>query len=330
MSKKAAAGFFWLVVILFISIITALMYGSSKIAPADIIYALTHPQIKSQIAVIIFKLRIPRIILGLLVGAGLSCCGGSFQAILRNSLAEPYTLGVASGAAFAVTLAAMLGLSAIYLPFFAFFGSLSTISLVYAIAARKRFSNPTLILGGVTLSLLLSSMVLLLFALSKQADVYHSIMWLMGDLTLSDIKLIKISAFFILPGILSLIFLGRDIDVLCLGEEKAKHLGLNVSGVKAIIFFLASLITGACIAVSGVIGFVGLIIPHIVRFAFGISHRTLLPAAGILGAAFLVFCDTLARTIVSPLELPVGVITGIFGGIFFLTLLVRSGKWEVI
>lgn len=327
MKPKFCLGLLFLILIA--SIYFALISGSAKLSPKEIVSALTHPEISSQAAAIIWKLRIPRIILGLLVGAGLACCGTVFQAILRNGLAEPYTLGISSGAALGATFGIVLNLSSAYTVFFSFLGSLATIFLVYAIAARKRFSNPTLILSGVTLGLLFSSLVLLIFSLAKPEAAHSAIIWLMGILSYTQGGLLKLVAIFIIIGVSVLIILGRDIDIICLGEEKAKHLGLEVSSLKKLLFLISSLITAGCVSSCGIIGFVGLIIPHICRLLMGINHRRLLPAAVLLGAAFLVFCDTLARTIISPLELPVGVITGIFGGIFFLSLLLRAKNWEL-
>jgi len=281
----------------------------------------------SQAAVIIWQLRLPRVLLALLVGAGLASAGAVFQALLRNSLAEPYTLGVSSGAALGASLGMLFRLSSIYTTVFAFIGSLLTIFLVYTIAARKRFSNSSLILGGVTLGFLFSSIVLLIIAMVRQEGISNAVIWLMGDLSSASPQAIFLTAVFVSGGILAFFLLGRDVDLICLGEEKAMHIGLDVETIKKILFFIASLVTAACVSASGIIGFVGLIIPHIGRFMFGPKHRVLFIAVSLLGAGFLILCDTIARTVALPLELPVGVITGIFGGIFFLGLLIKAKKW---
>jgi len=204
-----------------------------------------------------------------------------------------------------------------------------SIFLVYAVANRKQFSNSTLILGGVILSFLFSSLVLLIFSISRAEDVHGIILWLMGDLSSGSASLMKAIPFFILPAIGLLLIYARELNILTLGEEKALHLGVNSKQVKKILFFTASCITGACVAASGIIGFVGLIIPHFMRKIIGVDHRLLLPASCIAGASFLMLCDTLARALIRPIELPVGVITGIFGGIFFLGFLLKSKHWKV-
>ena len=155
------------------------------------------------------------------------------------------------------------------------------------------------------------------------------ILWLMGDLSSADASLIKIIPFFIIPAIMVLLIFSRDLNILTLGDEKALHLGVNSKRLKKILFITASCITGSCVAVSGIIGFVGLIIPHFMRRIVGSDHRVLLPASCISGAAFLVSCDTLARIIIRPMELPVGVITGVFGGVFFLGFLLKSKHWKI-
>ena len=283
-----------------------------------------------QAAVIVRQLRMPRVLLALLVGAGLSCVGLVFQALLRNSLAEPYTLGISSGAALGASLSMLLRLNSIYTGVFSFVGSLFTIFVVYTVASRKKFSNASLILGGVTLGFLFSSIVLLIIALIRQEGISNAVIWLMGDLSSASPQAILFTAIFVLIGIVAFFILGRDLDVLCLGEEKAQQAGVNAISVKKLLFFIASLVTGACVSSSGIIGFVGLIIPHAARYLFGVRHRVLLIAASLMGAGFLLLCDTIARTIALPLELPVGVITGIFGGIFFLTILTRTKKWQIM
>jgi iron complex transport system permease protein len=299
---------------------------------SSVIVALKSGAISSsdpQAGIIIRQLRLPRLVLALLVGAGLSCCGVSLQALLRNSLAEPYTLGISSGAALGASLSILFKLGGAYTTGMSFLGSTLTIFLVYSIASYKKFTNNALILSGVALGLVFSSVVLLIIALVKQEGLSNAVIWLMGDLSKASFENIFFSGAIIIIGVLTLIALGRDIDVICLGDEKARYLGLDIISTKKIIFFVISLITAACVSASGIIGFVGLIIPHIARFVFGAKHRLLLIASGLLGAGFLVLCDTISRTILLPLELPVGVITGIFGGIFFLALLIKSKNWEI-
>ena len=312
-----------------IGFIASILIGGSKLTASRAFYHLLHPHYQGIGRDIIWQIRFPRVVLGLVVGMGLASCGVVFQGILRNPLAEPYTLGLSGGAALGATICIVLSISGIYMPLFAFAGSGLSVLLVYTIASKKRFSNPTLILGGVILSFIFTSLVFLIFSVCKAEEAHSAILWLMGDLSSTEVSLIKIIPLFILPAIFVLLALGRDLNVLTLGDEKAIHLGVNAKRVKKLLFILASCITGCCVAVSGIIGFVGLIIPHFMRRIVGPDHRALLPASCIGGAIFLILSDALARVIVRPMELPVGVITGIFGGIFFLTFLLKSKDWKI-
>lgn len=329
LNKKNVLFFSLFALILILSVIIAGFSGGSKLAVKDAVYFFFHPAASGIERDIIWQIRVPRIFLGLLVGAGLACCGAVFQGLLRNPLAEPYTLGISGGAAFGVALGAVLKVYGGWTAIFAFGGSILSVFAVYSIASKKQFSNSVLILGGVVLSFLFSSLVFLIFSIAKAEDVHGVVMWLMGDLSSGPGPLFKIIPFFIIPGIAALLAFSRDLNVLTLGEEKATHLGVNSARVKKILFISASCITGACVAASGIIGFVGLIVPHFTRKLIGVNHRLLIPASCIVGGAFLILCDALARVIIRPLELPVGVITGIFGGIFFLVFLLRSKRWRV-
>ncbi|MFH1504438.1 MAG: iron ABC transporter permease [Candidatus Omnitrophota bacterium] len=329
MNKKAIVILSIFTLVLVLSFIIAGFAGGSKLAIKDAIYFFFHPGASGIERDIIWQIRVPRIILGLLVGAGLACCGAVFQGLLRNPLAEPYTLGISGGAALGASLGVILKVYGGWLPVFAFCGSTISVFAIYSIASRKHFSNSVLILAGVILSFLFSSLVFLIFSLSKAEDVHGIVLWLMGDLSSASNSLIRVIPFFILPGIAALLAFSRDLNILTLGEEKATHLGVNSAKVKKILFISASCITGACVAASGIIGFVGLIIPHFVRKFTGVNHCLLIPASCIAGGAFLILCDALARVIIRPLELPVGVITGVFGGIFFLVFLLRSKRWRV-
>jgi len=321
--------FFILFMLLLFTFIFSLMFGGSKVPFREIMAALLHPHQAGTVRTIIWQIRIPRIVLGFLVGAGLASCGVVFQGMLRNPLAEPYTLGVSGGAALGATLGIVLGLGGYWTPAMAFLGSLFSIVMIYFIVSRRRFSISSLILGGIILSFIFSSLVLLIFSLVRAERVQGAIFWLMGDLSSLQPALLKVIAFIIPAGILVFFLFGREIDLLTLGEERAAHLGLEAEGVKKMLFLVASLITGAAVAATGIIGFVGLIVPHFLRRFTGPNHRLLIPAAALGGAVFLALSDTLARAIVAPLELPVGVITGILGGFFFLTFLLRAKKWDI-
>ncbi len=329
MNRKRIFLFIILLVLGLLSFICSLMFGGSGLSASEVFRILFHPHVSESHQMIVWQIRLPRIILGMVVGAGLAACGTTFQGMLRNPLADPFTLGVSGGAALGATLGIALGSAGFALPLFAFGGALVSISLVYVVAGKKRFSTAALILGGVILSFVFSSLVLFIFAISSAEKVHGAVLWLMGDLSSPEPGPIGIVAGAVLGGIALLVIFSRDINILTLGEEKAVHLGLEVESVKKLLFIVASLITGACVAASGIIGFVGLIAPHFIRRFSGPDHRILIPASALGGAILLMLCDCLARTIISPVELPVGVITGIFGGIFFLVFFFRAKKWEI-
>jgi iron complex transport system permease protein len=220
----------------------------------------------------------------------------------------------------------MLGISGLAMVGLCFSGCLATIIIVLGLASLRGFSNTMIILSGVIIGFLLSSIMMLLFSLSSTRDVYASVMWLMGSLSAPDKIFVMIMAFLVLPMTLCLNLFSRDLNILSLGDEKAMYLGLNAKSARVILFLVTSLITGACVAVAGVISFVGLIVPHIMRRAVGSNHTMLLPSSMIAGAILLILSDTVARLVISPMELPVGVITGIAGGVFFLVMLLARGE----
>lgn len=332
MRNKTMLLFCILIMLLVFVFFVSLAIGSTKIKLNDFINVLLNHKNLDAESIILWKIRLPRIILGVLVGGGLAVSGCIFQAMLQNPLADPYTLGISGGSALGVSLGVILGLnSSIILSISAFLGALISILFVYLIASKKQFSTSTLILGGVILSFIFSSLVLFIFAITSTEKIHSTILWLMGDLSSqADFGLIRVITILIFAGVILIMIFSRDINLLTLGEEKATLLGVNAETIKKIIFFSASLITGACVSASGVIGFIGLLIPHFTRKITGPNHQILIPASFLSGGIFLSLCDTLARTIISPLELPVGVITGIFGGIFFLGYLMKSEKFEIL
>lgn len=324
--------FIILAVLLTAGVAVSLLLGGSDLSLSEVLSALFHPGSGGAASTIIWGIRVPRILLGILVGAGLAASGCAFQAVLRNPLADPYTLGVSGGAALGATIGIISGLasvSIVFIPGFAFLGAAGCMALVYFIASRKGFSAHTLILAGVILGFIFSSLVLLIFALSSAEKVRSAMLWLTGDLASAETGLAAVVAAFVIPGAAILFLFSRELNVITLGEEKAAHLGVETGLVKKILFLTASLITGACVSAAGVIGFVGLLVPHLMRRFTGPDHRLLVPASVLGGAIFLPLCDALARTMIAPVELPVGVITGIFGGVFFLIFLVRSSKFRI-
>lgn len=271
---------------------------------------------------ILFDIRLPRIILALIVGGALSVTGVIFQGMFRNPLVSPYTLGVSGGAALGVSLSIILGLP--LLPLFGFLGALGAISLVYFIAQRQGILRISmLLLTGVMISFIASAVILLIMSLSREHQLHGILFWIMGSLEESNFSLIKLVSLIILMGLAISFLFSRDLNVLSLGEEEALHLGVNIERTKRILFILGSLIAGVAVSVSGIIGFVGLLVPHFMRLFVGPDHRILLPTSCLAGGIFLIACDTLARTIISPMELPVGVITGILGGSLFIYFLTK-------
>ena len=273
---------------------------------------------------IILSLRVPRALLAGLVGAGLSVSGATFQALLRNPLADPYILGVSSGAAVGAIVAIWVGLGILSfgLPLASFLGALLTILVVFYFGRQNGKIHPnTLLLAGVITSSFLSALIMFFLSISQKEELRTIIFWLMGDFSFSDYRAIRIIFPYLLFGLFSLYLLARQLNLILSGEEYALQSGVNVQRLRLLSYLLASLITAASVSVCGLIGFVGLIVPHSVRLLFGPDHRLLLPASALVGASFLIASDTIARTLLAPTELPVGVITAAFGGPFFIYLL---------
>ena len=277
--------------------------------------------------------RLPRVILAALVGAALACSGVVLQAILRNPLADPYILGISSGAGLGVIIAVLSGVTWSFLggspiAVFAFAGALVTVWLVWCIGHFAGKSQVTsLLLAGVVVNTFFSAVIMFLASIAKSQQLRSIILWLMGHITEKYFTELQLSAAFILAGIIALFSICHRLNALVFGEEEAKGLGVDAAKTKVVAFGFAAFITAVAVSLSGLIGFVGLIIPHGVRLVFGPDHRQLLPLSAIIGGVFLVLADTLARIIVAPAQLPVGVITAIAGGPFFLLLLAKyTGK----
>jgi len=273
---------------------------------------------------IILSIRFPRAILAGLVGAGLSVSGAILQALLRNPLADPYILGVSSGAAVGAIIAILMGLSTLSfgLPLASFVGALLTVMMVFYFGRQNGKIHPnTLLLAGVIIGSFLSALIMFFISVSQKEELHTIIFWLMGDFSFSNDQAILVIFPYILFGILLLYLHARQLNLILSGEENAVQLGVDVERLRLISYLSASLITAASVSVCGLIGFVGLIIPHSVRLIFGPDHRLLIPSSALVGASFLIASDTFARTLLAPIELPVGVITAAFGGPFFIYLL---------
>ncbi len=279
---------------------------------------------------ILSEVRIPRVTLGFLAGAALATAGMAFQALFRNALATPYTLGVSAGASLGAAIYVHLGIAASLagIPGYAFAalaGALLAIALVYAIArATSGFSSSTLLLAGVAISFLFTSVILAIQYIGDVTTSFRIGRWLLGGLeVVGFLPVIHVLPFAVV-GIAILLAISRDLDLLVVGEEAAASRGVSVTTVKKLIFAAASLMVGGVVATCGPIGFVGLVVPHIGRLVFGPKHRTLGPFSVLAGGTFLVACDAVGRTVVAPVEIPVGIVTALIGGPFFLAMLVQG------
>ncbi len=279
--------------------------------------------VKNSDVAIIYYIRLPRILLALTVGGALAVSGASIQSLLRNPLASPYTLGVSSGASLGVALVIMFNISSgillnMFLPFVGFVSSLVTVFLILSLARKidKNYSTNTIILTGIVSSLFVNGLLTLIIALSGD-ELKRIIFWQMGSLSLKGYQHLLGILPLIIFGLLGIYRYHKELDALSFGEDSAKNIGIDTEKIKKRIIVLSSILTGSAIAVSGIIGFIGLVAPHIVRRIWGYKHSKLLPLSYVFGGVFLLLADLIARTIVSPSELPVGAITALIGAPFF-------------
>ncbi len=310
-----------------LSFLGALSIGPAKIPVTTVFRILFHlPGSWSEsYGIILMEVRLPRVILSALVGSGLAVAGCAMQGLFRNPMASPYILGISSGSAFGASLAIVLGVGlgtgVFAVPFTAFIFALLTIFLVYNVAKiGRRVPMETLLLAGIATGSFFWAQVSLMKYIAGE-ELRSIVFWLMGGFWASSWDKVAIAFPLILLGIVVIMFFSRDLNLMLMGEEHALNLGTDVENVKKIVLVFASLITAAAVSVSGIIGFVGLIIPHIMRIIVGPDHRVLLPSSCLVGAIFLMWMDALARTAIQPTELPVGIITASLGAPFFLYLL---------
>ncbi|WP_245743100.1 FecCD family ABC transporter permease [Desulfobacula phenolica] len=308
--------------------ILALCTGSAGIELNKIPNILVHGKGTADYSILV-GIRLPRIILGMSIGGALSLAGTLLQGMFRNPLVEPYTLGISGGASLGVCMNILFKLYAVVgiiaYPLSGFLGASIVIFLVYSLNSRTQdVQSNRMLLTGVMISYVASSLVMLLMALSKSDDLQNIVLWIMGSLDEPDTTLITITCAGSIAGLFVSYFFCMDLNALLLGEEEATTLGINTQKTKKILFIIASFLTGLSVAVAGIIMFVGLIVPHFVRMMTGPDHRILLAASFLAGAAFLTLSDVIARIIIAPLELPVGVITGIIGGVMFIWALSRK------
>jgi len=284
-----------------------------------------------QAEAIILQVRMPRVVTAAIVGCALAAAGTVFQGLLRNPMADPYIIGTSGGAALGATLALILPWHVIWfgftlVPILAFAGAMGAVLVVYRVArVGPRTPVTTLLLAGFALSSMMAAAMSFLM-LASTRTLHRVVLWTMGGVSASGWSQILVVTPLVLIGMVLALLLAHDLNVFLLGEEQAAHLGVNVERRKLALLMVGSLLTAAAVSVSGLVGFIGLVVPHMARLLFGPDHRFLLPASALVGAIFLVLADLLARMLMSPAEIPVGIITALFGAPFFIYLLRRSRR----
>ena len=321
-------GFIWLTAgALVVATLGAPFFGSTSIQFSRV-FSTTIAFADNVDAQIFFVARLPRAVAAALVGGTLAAAGVVFQGLLRNPLATPYTLGVSAGASLGAMIAISLGaawpVGGVATASLA--GSMLAVFVVYWLANARHYglSTTVLLLAGVTLNSFFSALILFVQYLTDFAQTYRAVRWLMGDLDVSGYGPILAALPLVALAFAAFAWLARPLNLLSLGADAAGTRGLDVERTHRIAFFSASIATGAAVAVGGPIGFIGIIVPHLVRLVVGADHRLVLPASILFGGAFLVVCDVFARIVFAPLELPVGIVTALIGGPFFLWLLLRQ------
>lgn len=333
-----------MVPITFFIIIIASSMGAATITPRDALRIIMSVfpyfnsfidlyQISDSAVSIILYIRLPRIFLAFLVGYGLSVVGSAMQGVLKNPMADPFIIGTSSGAALGAAVAIVLKLNQSFLGFgavsgMAFLGALLSTGIVYQLARTgSRVPVTTLLLAGIATGQFFSAILSFVMVMASQ-DISSIVYWTMGSFSARGWHHVMLIIIPVLFGSGVLMVYARDLNLLLIGEETAHNTGVEVEKVKTVVLFVSTLMTAFVVSVSGIIGFVGLIIPHITRIWVGPDHKTLIPACGILGGAFLVVADTFSRTIIAPTELPVGILTALAGAPFFVYLLKKARKME--
>jgi iron complex transport system permease protein len=313
------------------AVVLAPLIGSTPISLRRA-FDLSIPLAENADAQIFFIARLPRTLAGALVGSTLAAAGVVFQGLLRNPLATPYTLGVSTGGALGAMLAITFGGPALgwlgvpLAPLASFAGALLAVTIVYLLATGRHrgLSTNVLLLAGVTMNAFFSAIILFVQYFADFAETFRMLRWLMGDLDVSSYEPVVTALPLVVFAFGAFAWLARPLNLLSLGEDAAESRGLDVVRAQRVAFLSGSLATGAAVSVGGPIGFIGIIVPHLVRLLVGADHRVVLPASALFGAAFLIGCDAMARTVMAPIDLPVGVITAMIGGPFFLWLLLKK------
>ncbi|KOR25626.1 iron ABC transporter permease [Clostridium sp. L74] len=331
-----------LFIILILSIIAAIFIGSSSIGFKGTFYVILSTIFKGMKKAtgldntVILQIRFPRVITAVIIGAALAGCGAVMQGILRNPLVSPYTLGLSSGSAFGAAIGIILGSSIVLSKFIlldkyfvilsSFIFGLITMFLVYFIAKKKAMSTGTLILAGVAIGYVFSALLSILKYTSNKDQLQDIVFWLMGGLWVADWTTVAILFVINSVCIMLMIKYAWDLNALASGEEIATSLGINVNRIRIICLTLCSLSTSSCIAFTGIIGFIGLVAPHISRIIIGNDYRFLIPCSCLMGSIILLISDTIGRTIISPTEIPVGIITSLIGAPFFIYLIIKERR----
>jgi iron complex transport system permease protein len=315
-------------VVFVIAALSGLAVGSSSISPAALWAALLrNPDADPVTSAIIWQIRLPRVALAAVAGAILALGGLVFQALLRNPLAEPYILGISGGAAVGAIIGMLAGIALFPgVSLLAFLGSMIVLALVWVLTGgRATMRKDSLLLGGVMMNAFCGALIMFLISVSKDAQVRHILFWLMGDLSLvglNQLPILLVPA----PGVVVILFLARPMNLLLLGRETAASMGINVRTVSLVLLLLTSFMVSIVVSQTGLIGFVGLVIPHIFRLLLGPDHRLLIPACLLGGGSYLIFCDLAARSLPAAGEMPVGIVTALIGAPLFMILLWRSAR----
>ena len=309
-----------LCITLVITAMLSLSVGTVSIPLSKIWQSIINRSGNSTDSIIILQLRLPRVLLAMIVGASLATTGAVFQAVFRNPLAEPYILGISSGGTVGTLIAFGLGLTFLA-PFLSFAGSLSVMGLVFLMGQRRgQLNTTTLLLAGVMVGAFFNAIILLLISIYNQ-ELRTAYLWLLGNLSSTETGAITIAGIAVFGGAIIFATQARAYNVLSTGEDYARQLGIDVRRLKMLSYIVASIMIGVCVSISGVIGFVGLIVPHTCRKLFGSDHRILFPTSFLVGAIFLLLSDLLSRTVIAPTEIPVGAVTATLGAPFFIALL---------
>ena len=302
-------------------VLAALSIGVKVIMPCDMIDIFAGKSGGVDYAILV-KLRLPRVLLALVIGASLAVSGAVFQSVLKNPLADPYIIGVSGGAALGATAGIVLSAGPFAVVVAAFAGSIAAITTVYLLSKRMLLGSTALILSGIALGFILSSAVLLIYALSRSDQIHRALLWLMGDLSGARYELLNALGVVSLLLILTVMVFHKHLDIISMGHRFSRNLGVTEGNIR-LLFWIASLLAAISVSLAGVIGFVGLIVPHLMRNIFGPGHRRLVPVSAVGGALFLMVSDTIGRSLAPPFEIPVGIITGFLGGAFFLLHMLR-------